>query len=61
MSSRPSLELPDVAREAVAIGAKVLWSQLDIKNDEASRIARKGGMSVVMDRCPRIELDAARS
>ena len=58
---RPSPELPDVAREAVAIGAKVFWSQLDIRNDEAARIARKGGMSVVMDRCPKIELNAARS
>ena len=58
---RPSPELPDIAREAVAIGAKVLWSQLDIRNDEAARIARKGGLSVVMDRCPKIELNAARS
>ena len=58
---RPSPELPDVAREAVAIGAKVFWSQLDIRSDEAARIARKGGLSVVMDRCPKIELNAARS
>ncbi|BDH46444.1 hypothetical protein TUM12370_24880 [Salmonella enterica subsp. enterica serovar Choleraesuis] len=47
---------PDIAREAVAIGAKSLWLQLDIVNDEAAAIARDGGLQVVMDRCPKIEI-----
>ena len=42
---------PDIAREAVAIGAKVLWLQEGIVSDEAARIARSGGLQVVMDRC----------
>ena len=54
---RPSRELPGIAREAVDIGAKVLWGQLGIRDDEAARIAEAGGLSVVMDRCPKIELD----
>lgn len=49
-------DLPEVAREAVAIGAKVLWGQIGVRNDEAARIAEDGGMQVVMDRCPKIEL-----
>lgn len=53
---RPSAEFPRVARDAVAIGAKVLWAQLDIYDDEAARIAEAGGLTVVMDRCPKLEL-----
>ena len=49
-------DLPDVAREAVAIGAKVLWGQIGVKHPEAARIAEEAGMKVVMDRCPKIEL-----
>ena len=49
-------DLPEVAKEAVAIGAKVLWGQIGVRNDEAARIAEDGGMRVVMDRCPKIEL-----
>jgi len=49
-------ELPGIAEEAVAIGAKVLWGQLGVRNDEAARIAEDGGLKVVMDRCPKIEL-----
>ena len=48
---RPSEETPDVAREAVAIGAKVLWLQEGISSEEAERIASEGGLQVVMDRC----------
>lgn len=49
-------ELPGIARDAVEIGAKVLWGQLGVRNDEAARIAEDGGLQVVMDRCPKIEL-----
>ena len=49
-------DLPDVAKEAVAIGAKVLWGQIGVRNDAAARIAEDAGMQVVMDRCPKIEL-----
>jgi uncharacterized protein len=44
---------PDVARDAVAIGAKVLWLQSGIVNDEARRIGSEGGLDVVMDMCIR--------
>lgn len=53
---RAPQELPGVAREAVAIGAKVLWGQIGVRNDEAARIAEEAGLHVVMDRCPKIEL-----
>ena len=48
---RPSEETPDVARQAVDIGAKVLWLQQGIYSEEAERIARDGGLQVVMNRC----------
>ena len=47
--------MPALAREAVAKGAKVLWMQLGIRNDEAARIASDAGLDVVMDRCVKIE------
>jgi predicted CoA-binding protein len=46
----------EIAREAVAIGAGALWLQLDVINPESARIATEGGLDVVMDRCPAIEL-----
>jgi predicted CoA-binding protein len=48
---RPSAETPEVARDAVSIGAKVLWLQEGISSEEADRIATDGGLKVVMDRC----------
>ena len=47
--------LPEIAREAVAIGAKVLWCQFGVINEEGALIAEDGGMTVVMDRCIKIE------
>jgi predicted CoA-binding protein len=44
---------PDIAREAVEIGAKVLWLQTGIWNEEAYRIATEGGVEVVMGACIR--------
>ncbi|MEJ7667517.1 MAG: CoA-binding protein [Casimicrobiaceae bacterium] len=48
-------EMVALAAEAVAIGAKVLWMQLGIRNDEAANIAGDAGLDVVMDRCVKIE------
>ncbi|WP_210493127.1 CoA-binding protein [Patulibacter sp. SYSU D01012] len=48
---RPGPDTPPVARQAVEIGAKVLWLQLGIVSEEARRIAEEGGVEVVMDRC----------
>jgi predicted CoA-binding protein len=48
-------ELPPLARDAVAIGAKVLWMQLGIRNEEAAKIALDAGLDVVMNRCVKIE------
>ena len=45
-----------VTKEAIAIGASVLWTQLDIINKEAAEVAEQAGLKVVMDRCPKIEL-----
>jgi predicted CoA-binding protein len=53
---RRAEDLPQVAREAVNVGAKVLWGQIGVKNAEAARIAEEAGLKVVMDRCPKIEL-----
>ncbi|OUM98590.1 MAG: CoA-binding protein [Paenibacillaceae bacterium ZCTH02-B3] len=46
---------PEIAREAAGIGAKVLWLQLGIVNEEAAEIARSAGMTVIMDRCIKVE------
>jgi predicted CoA-binding protein len=46
---------PPHAEEAVAVGARCLWLQLGIVSLEAARIAAAGGLSVVMDRCSKIE------
>ena len=53
---RRAQDLPQVAQEAVNVGAKVLWGQIGVKNAEAARIAEEAGLKVVMDRCPKIEL-----
>ena len=52
---RPSREVPPIAREAVEIGAKVLWLQLGVISEEAAALAREAGLEVVMDRCCKIE------
>ena len=44
---------PEVARQAVAIGARVLWLQEGIVNEEAARIAAEGGLDVIMGVCIR--------
>jgi len=52
---RAPAALPGIATEAVAIGAKSLWCQFTVINEEGARIAEKGGLSVVMDRCIKVE------
>jgi predicted CoA-binding protein len=47
--------LPDIAREAVAIGAGTLWCQFSVINEEGARIAEAGGVTVIMDRCIKVE------
>jgi len=48
-------EIPALARQAIEIGAKVLWMQLGIVNEEAARVAGEAGLDVVMNRCMKIE------
>jgi len=48
---RPAEETPEIARQAVKAGAKVLWLQEGIVSDEAARIAREGGLTAVMGIC----------
>jgi predicted CoA-binding protein len=48
---RPAQEAPEIARQAIAIGAKVLWLQLGIISEEARRIAEAAGLTVVINRC----------
>jgi len=52
---RRSDQVVPIAEEAVKIGAKVLWLQLGVINEEAARIASEGGLRVVMDRCIKVE------
>ena len=53
---RNSKYLPEIAQSAVDIGAEVLWGQIGVFNNDAAQIAEDGGLKVVMDRCPKIEL-----
>lgn len=50
---RPAEHTPEIARDAVAIGAKVLWLQAGIVNDDARRIAEQAGVAVIMGVCIR--------
>jgi len=47
--------LPGIARDAVAIGAGALWCQFGVINEEGARIAEDGGVTVIMDRCLKVE------
>ncbi len=52
---RKSEFLPDIAKEAVEIGANVFWAQLGVANDEAYDYLKKNDMKVIMDRCIKVE------
>lgn len=52
---RKPADAPAIAREAVAIGSKTLWLQIGVVSDEARQIAEAAGLTVVMDRCVKIE------
>src|SRR6202521_2706974 len=52
---RGSAQVPPIVEDAIAIGAKVVWMQLGIRNDAAAAKAEAAGIEVVMDRCPKIE------
>jgi predicted CoA-binding protein len=47
--------LPEIAADTVAIGAKTLWCQFGVINEEGNRIAEDGGVTVIVDRCLKIE------
>lgn len=48
---RPQADAPEIARQAVQVGAKALWLQLDIRSPEARQIAERAGLEYVEDEC----------
>src|SRR5436853_90583 len=52
---RPSKDAPGIVKDAIAIGAPVVWMQLGIRNDEAAALGEAAGIEIIMNRCPKIE------
>jgi predicted CoA-binding protein len=52
---RKSAEIPAIAEDAIALGARVLWMQLGVENPQARRRAEESGLEVVENRCVKIE------
>jgi uncharacterized protein len=52
---RAADQIPAIADGAIKIGAKVLWMQLGVRNDDAANKAEAAGLKVIMNRCPKIE------
>ena len=50
-----SERVPPIVYETIEIGAKVVWMQLTVRHDEAAKKAEDAGLTVIMDRCPKIE------
>jgi predicted CoA-binding protein len=53
---RNSEAVPPIVEEAITIGAKSIWMQVGVVNEEAAQKAKDAGMDVVMNRCPKIEI-----
>ena len=53
---RRSEDFMDITKEAISIGAKVLWGQIGVIDFDAAKLAEGAGLQVVMNRCPKIEL-----
>jgi len=52
---RPPQDVPQIVEQAIQIGAKVIWMQLDTGNPQAAQMAQAAGLQVVMERCMRVE------
>lgn len=57
---RPAEEAPEITRQAVRIGAWALWLQLNLRSEEARRIATEAGLDYVEDRCLAVEYSLRR-
>jgi hypothetical protein len=53
---RRSEDFMDITKEAISIGAKVLWGQIGVIDFDAAKLAEEAGLQVVLNRCPKIEL-----
>ena len=54
---RPSNEAIEIAKEAVKINAKVLWLQLDLRNEEAKKIVEANNILYIEDKCTKVEFE----
>jgi predicted CoA-binding protein len=52
---RKTQDVPPIAEDAIAVGARVLWQQLGVRNEQAAARARAAGLEAVLDRCVKIE------
>jgi predicted CoA-binding protein len=58
---RNAAYLPAIVAEACAIGAKTLWTQLEVVDEQAAATAKNAGIEVIMNRCPAIEIPRLRA
>ena len=54
---RPSIEATEIAKDTVKVGAKVLWLQLDIKNNDAKQIVEANNIIYIENKCTKIEYE----